>query len=586
MGEADVILGIKIKRENKGIVITQSHYIEKILKKFNHKDCSPVSTPMDPVEKLKPNAGKPVDQLEYSRAIGCLMYAMTSTRHDIAYAVGRLSRYPSVLEGYSDASWINHVEYLSSTSGWVFLLGGCVISWASKKQTCITGSTMESEFVALAAAGGMGNACLVQDVSADLGWTSQRVVRPKDPTEVSKIIRRANETLPDFKERWTEEMGYIQGVTEVMQISAFMSNSKCPKLARRFTDRVPRTVTEMMRRVDDFVKSEEAYMSTELLKGEQPERGPRAPFRGVAPPPSRKENLDKYYDYHDEKGHYTNDCYHLKRQLEAALESGKLNHLVKDVRQRGSNKGRPLRNNNGRGRVINMIREGDMNRKRKSRCNQTEEWMNVLVIFPPISEGDVSDDPLIIEADVEGPLNPNPDGTSWFHQQTADPSRKSGVRGSQVWENPEIREHEEPEDSGEEMVLINSAYLEQKVKIVMVGVPMRIIKHNLNVNMPVTLVAQKRRVLGTKKSQAVMKEVEEWVKAGIVRPVKYLTWISNPMLVKKVDDTWRMCIDFKNLNSACPKDYYLLLEIDLQIEAVSVQMLPGCIQRLSSDLNV
>ncbi|GJU50151.1 zinc finger, CCHC-type containing protein [Tanacetum coccineum] len=185
MGEADVILGINIKRENKGIVITQSHYIKKILKKFNREDCSPVSTPIDPVEKLKPNTGKPVDQLEYSRAIGCLMYAMTSTRPDIAYAVGRLSRftsnpsrqhwqaitrvfkylkgtmnyglsyigYPSVLEGYSDASWINHVEDSSCTSGWVFLLGGGAISWASKKQTCITGSTMESEFVALAAAG-------------------------------------------------------------------------------------------------------------------------------------------------------------------------------------------------------------------------------------------------------------------------------------------------------------------------------------------------------------------------------------------------------------------------------------------------
>ncbi|GJV59324.1 zinc finger, CCHC-type containing protein [Tanacetum coccineum] len=149
MGEADAILGIMIKCENKEIVITQSHYIEKILKKFNREDCSPVSTPMDPVKKLKPNTSKPVDQLEYSRAIGCLMYAMTSTRPDIAYAVGRLSRftsnhsrehwqaitrvfkylkgtmnyglsyvgYPSVLEAYSDTSWINHVEDLSSTSG-------------------------------------------------------------------------------------------------------------------------------------------------------------------------------------------------------------------------------------------------------------------------------------------------------------------------------------------------------------------------------------------------------------------------------------------------------------------------------------
>nr|GEW97103.1 zinc finger, CCHC-type [Tanacetum cinerariifolium] len=95
MGEANVILGIKIKRKNKGIVITQSHYIEKILKKFNREDCSLVSTLMDPVEKLRPNTGKPVDQLEYSRAIGCLMYAMTSTRPDIAYAFGRLSRFTS-----------------------------------------------------------------------------------------------------------------------------------------------------------------------------------------------------------------------------------------------------------------------------------------------------------------------------------------------------------------------------------------------------------------------------------------------------------------------------------------------------------
>ncbi|GKC03019.1 zinc finger, CCHC-type containing protein, partial [Tanacetum coccineum] len=136
MGEANVILGIKIKRENKGTVITQSHYIEKLLKKFNHEDCSPVSTPMDLVEKHKSNTGKPVDQLEYSRAIGCLMYAIKSTRPDIAYAIGRLS--------YSDASWINHVEDSSSTSGWVFLLREGVISWASKKQTFIIGSTMES----------------------------------------------------------------------------------------------------------------------------------------------------------------------------------------------------------------------------------------------------------------------------------------------------------------------------------------------------------------------------------------------------------------------------------------------------------
>ncbi|GJR87596.1 reverse transcriptase domain-containing protein [Tanacetum coccineum] len=66
----------------------------------------------------------------------------------------------------------------------------------------------------------------------------------------------------------------------------------------------------------------------------------------------------------------------------------------------------------------------------------------------------------------------------------------------------------------------------------------------------------------------VTKEVAEWLSAKIVRPVKYPTWISNPVLVKKADGSWRMCIDFKNINSACPKDYYPLPEIDSKIEAV------------------
>ena len=51
LGEADVMLGIRIIRENKGLIMTLSHYVEKILKKFNYSDCSPVSIPMDPSVK-------------------------------------------------------------------------------------------------------------------------------------------------------------------------------------------------------------------------------------------------------------------------------------------------------------------------------------------------------------------------------------------------------------------------------------------------------------------------------------------------------------------------------------------------------
>ena len=58
-----------------------------------------------------------------------------------------------MLEGFSDASWINSLGDNKSTSGWIFTLAGGAVSWASKKQTCISHSTMESEFIALAQTG-------------------------------------------------------------------------------------------------------------------------------------------------------------------------------------------------------------------------------------------------------------------------------------------------------------------------------------------------------------------------------------------------------------------------------------------------
>ncbi|GKA48495.1 zinc finger, CCHC-type containing protein, partial [Tanacetum coccineum] len=86
MREAEVILSIRNKHESNEITISQSYYIEKVLNKFNYFDCTPVSTPMDTSEKMMPNNGQDVSQLEYSRVIGCLMYAMTCTRPDITFA--------------------------------------------------------------------------------------------------------------------------------------------------------------------------------------------------------------------------------------------------------------------------------------------------------------------------------------------------------------------------------------------------------------------------------------------------------------------------------------------------------------------
>ena len=94
LGKAEVILGIKITRTPNGLKLSQDqHYVEKILRKFEHFDYKPMSTPYDPTSQLKKNKEQNVAQIEYAQIIETLMYLMNYTILDIAYAIGRLSWY-------------------------------------------------------------------------------------------------------------------------------------------------------------------------------------------------------------------------------------------------------------------------------------------------------------------------------------------------------------------------------------------------------------------------------------------------------------------------------------------------------------
>ena len=95
LGESDVILGIIIIRSANDLTLTQSSYIEKVLKRFGHFDDKPAPTPFDSSIKLMRNSSDVLDQLTYSHIVRSLMYAMHCTRPDIGYAVGTLSKFTS-----------------------------------------------------------------------------------------------------------------------------------------------------------------------------------------------------------------------------------------------------------------------------------------------------------------------------------------------------------------------------------------------------------------------------------------------------------------------------------------------------------
>ena len=62
--------------------------------------------------------------------------------------------------------------------------------------------------------------------------------------------------------------------------------------------------------------------------------------------------------------------------------------------------------------------------------------------------------------------------------------------------------------------------------------------------------------------EAIHDEVDKLLKAGFIRKMNYPEWVSNMLMIKNAKEKWRMCVDFIDLNKACPKDSFPLSKID------------------------
>ena len=103
----------------------------------------------------------------------------------------------------------------------------------------------------------------------------------------------------------------------------------------------------------------------------------------------------------------------------------------------------------------------------------------------------------------------------------------------------------------------------------MPGISLKFMSHLLSIFPSSKSIAQKRRRMSPDRALVVQEQVQSLLEARFIHKVVYRTWLSNAVMVKKSNGKWRMCIDYIDLNKACPKDPYPLPSNDGLVDAAS-----------------
>jgi hypothetical protein len=187
LGCIKAILGMKVVRNDAILQLSQTLYIDNLLKKYYTGNFRRADTPLDPGTKLFKGNVESVtnNKFPYREIIGALNYLSQCTRPDLTFAVSYLAKFsnchndthhkaimhvlrylhhtreegitystewPLEPYGLSDATWGSDMENSRSVSGHIFCLGGGPVSWSSKSQTTVALSSAESEYVAICSA--------------------------------------------------------------------------------------------------------------------------------------------------------------------------------------------------------------------------------------------------------------------------------------------------------------------------------------------------------------------------------------------------------------------------------------------------
>ncbi|GJT03018.1 hypothetical protein Tco_0824187 [Tanacetum coccineum] len=278
--------------------------------------------------------------------------------------------------------------------------------------------------------------------AAFLAYFMQQKKYVKDPVEIHNIKQRDGETIEDFMEHFKVETRRMKGAPKCMRIFGFMHGVNNPELIKRLNEHVPKTMEEMMTITTTFIRGEAAaaskkkghlsWKSQDHSKRQATER--KSDFRSqpregrgssrftpliktpkeilateagkFKPPPPmvtpvKKRSSNKFCDFHNDKGHSTDECMQLKKQIEELVRAGKLSHLIKEIKQgrdqiKSGKKEAPTKD---KSLAIYMIRQWQ--RTTKQKLTQSFAYGSKFT-FLPLVDSDGTEGPLVVEAEIGG----------------------------------------------------------------------------------------------------------------------------------------------------------------------------------------
>nr|GEU57043.1 reverse transcriptase domain-containing protein [Tanacetum cinerariifolium] len=306
--------------------------------------------------------------------------------------------------------------------------------------------------------------------------------------------------------------------------------------------------------------------------------------------PVEKRSSNKFCDFHNDKGHSTDECMQLKKQIEELVRAGKLSHLIKEIKQGRDQSKTGKKETAVKDNPTTIYMAPSDHRRRHSLHQSMDELHDCKIVVTLQRYHRTTGVKSNSSSTIHGSSFPVEGGIVTIRSIILIPTECASVITSSVVSNEErtrpanFKVVLHPDFPDQEVAIGGTlsdkgrtelcSILKKNLDIFawqpsdMTGVPQSVAEHRHNIREGYSLVRQKKRGQALERAKAIQAEVQKLVEAGIMREVYYHDWLSNPVMVKKHNGSWRMCVDFTDLNKACPQDCYPLPEIDWNVESL------------------